>query len=70
MKLILDFKNDNTINITTDDDPKNHYDLVWRENLYSLWYNNEFVWQRNYPSTDYAVASVVGSLVNAMEVNR
>jgi len=70
MKLILDFQNDDTIKITTDDDPTTSYSIVKSDACckYSLWFNEEFVWEWEFASTAGAVASVVGSIVEAMRV--
>lgn len=67
MKLILDFENSDGIKITATDDPDNFYLLGYKENKYSLWFNDSFVWEKEYETTGHALASVVGSLANAMK---
>lgn len=69
MKLILDFNNDNTLSITSDDDPDNFYFMKWDACRYQLWYNEQFVWERDFASTGHAVANVTGTLINAMRVS-
>lgn len=70
MKLIIEFLNNDTLKITTDDDPDNFYQLVWitETRMYSLWYNNDFVWEKNYSSTGEALGNVIATLTNAMIV--
>lgn len=68
MKLITEFLNDNTLKIFTDDDLNNFYRLVWRtdDRMYSLWYNDTFVWEKKYSSTGKALGEVIWSLTDAM----
>lgn len=68
MKLITEFLNNDTLKITTDDDPNNFYQLVWRtdDRMYSLWYNDTFVWEKKYKSTGEALGNVIAFLTDAM----
>ena len=67
MKMILDLQKNNTIVITMDDDSLNKYTLCQRDDagLFGLWYNHDFVWEKEYGDMSHAVASVVGSLISA-----
>lgn len=68
MKLVIEFLNDDTLKIFTDDDPNNFYRLVWRteDRMYSLWYNDTFVWEKEYSSTGEVLGVVIWSLTDAM----
>ena len=70
MKLITEFLNNDTLKITTDDDPDNFYQLVWKTEsktrMYSLWYNDDFVWEKYYSTTGEALGNVIAALTDAM----
>lgn len=68
MKMILDLQENNTIVVTSDDDSSNKYTLCQRDDdgLFGLWYNHDFVWEKEYEDMAHAIASVVGSLISAI----
>ena len=73
MKLILDFEIPYQIKFTTSDDNVHCYILAWKddEKSFSLWYDvDTFVWEKEYETIGHAVASLTGSLVEAMKVRK
>ena len=70
MKLIIDFHNNDTIKITCDEDLDNFYYLAWTNDVYSLWYNNEFVWEKTFLTTGNAVGELIKFLTNGMRKNK
>jgi len=71
MKIIIEYKEDE-VRISSEDDPKNHYLVAWRksDNMYSLWYNEQFIWEKSYNSFGEALGNVVANLTDGMRVQK
>lgn len=70
MKLTLDFQ-DNQVVITAEDDPVNCYRMVCRkDNMYSIWYNYNFVFEGYATTLADAVARFTSGIVQALVNNK
>lgn len=71
MKLILDYNEEEcNIKLTSDDDLINSYRLVWRkdfeDNVYSVWYNDNFVFEGKANSLPDAVSRFMATIFSGI----